>query len=165
MPRTHVALGGGRSRARTCDPGLVRAVLFQLSYPPVPGFSLSYGQGSISWRARTGTTAFLHAVAHAFGNHGPAIPDPMTRNAGWSGLRWYAVVGHLTLPWSVEGNEPALGRVFRAAEGTHRYGRAALRPAPPRESENHPAVIRDGLRPAVYGRSPYVLYSSATFGD
>src|SRR5262249_44644995 len=78
---------------------------------------------------------------------------------------WYAVVGHLTLPWSVEGNEPALGRVFRAAEGTHRYGRAALRPAPPRESENHPAVIRDGLRPAVYGRSPYVLYSSATFGD
>jgi hypothetical protein len=28
--------GGGRSRARTCDPGLVRAVLFQLSYPPVP---------------------------------------------------------------------------------------------------------------------------------
>src|SRR6266567_6419070 len=26
---------GGRSRARTCDPGLVRAVLFQLSYPPV----------------------------------------------------------------------------------------------------------------------------------
>src|SRR5215467_752868 len=36
MPRTHVALGGGRSRARTCDPGLVRAVLFHLSYPPVP---------------------------------------------------------------------------------------------------------------------------------
>src|SRR5215471_21168463 len=27
---------GGRSRARTCDPGLVRAVLFHLSYPPVP---------------------------------------------------------------------------------------------------------------------------------
>src|SRR5213593_4097520 len=27
---------GGRSRARTCDPGLVRAVLFPLSYPPVP---------------------------------------------------------------------------------------------------------------------------------
>ena len=26
---------GGRSRARTCDPGLVRAVLSQLSYPPV----------------------------------------------------------------------------------------------------------------------------------
>src|SRR5947209_17157464 len=26
---------GGRSRARTCDPGLVRAVLFRLSYPPV----------------------------------------------------------------------------------------------------------------------------------
>src|SRR5215470_9449245 len=28
-------MNGGRSRARTCDPGLVRAVLSQLSYPPV----------------------------------------------------------------------------------------------------------------------------------
>ncbi len=32
----YLNLIGGRSRARTCDPGLVRAVLFQLSYPPVP---------------------------------------------------------------------------------------------------------------------------------
>ena len=31
---------GGRSRARTCDPGLVRAVLFQLSYPPVSGTTI-----------------------------------------------------------------------------------------------------------------------------
>src|SRR5713101_1234251 len=38
-------LGGGRSRARTCDPGLVRAVLFQLSYPPRPMISHSYGDG------------------------------------------------------------------------------------------------------------------------
>src|SRR6266702_4830371 len=36
---------GGRSRARTCDPGLVRAVLFQLSYPPRPMISHSYGDG------------------------------------------------------------------------------------------------------------------------
>src|SRR5262245_20088720 len=30
---------GGRSRARTCGLSLVRAALFQLSYPPVPGLS------------------------------------------------------------------------------------------------------------------------------
>ncbi len=34
-PGKHCFFGGGRSRARTCDPGLVRAVLSQLSYPPV----------------------------------------------------------------------------------------------------------------------------------
>ena len=36
---------GGRSRARTCDPGLVRAVLFHLSYPPVPEKLRGYVRG------------------------------------------------------------------------------------------------------------------------
>src|SRR5262249_28345056 len=40
-------MNGGRSRARTCDPGLVRAVLSQLSYPPMVGFSRTCARRSI----------------------------------------------------------------------------------------------------------------------
>jgi len=47
------------------------------------------------------------------------------------GLRWYAGLGHLSLPWSVRGNEPALG-VF-----THAGGIVRLAPPPSSQQLRH----------------------------
>ena len=67
-----------------------------------------------------------------------ALDAKRQENFGSSALRGYAGLGHLSLPWSVRGNEPALG-VFKHAGGVlFRCG-----------TSQHPRAARVSYRPPV----------------